>query len=39
LEGVLLLVLEGRDMAEALVQAGGVVPADVLDDGELELVA
>jgi hypothetical protein len=31
LEGVPLFVLERRDVAEALVQAGGVVPADVLD--------
>ena len=29
----------GRDVAEAGVQAGGVVPADVFDDGELELRA
>jgi hypothetical protein len=36
---VLLLVFERWDVAEALVQAGGVVPADVLDDGELELRA
>jgi hypothetical protein len=36
---VQLLVLDGRDVAEALVQPGGVVPADVLDDGELELTA
>ena len=35
--GVLLLVLDRWDVAEALVQAGGVVPADVLDDCELEL--
>jgi hypothetical protein len=34
---VLLLVFEGRDVAEALVQPGGVVPADVLDNRELEL--
>ena len=37
--GVCLLVFDRRDVAEALVQAGGVVPADVLDDGELELCA
>ena len=35
--GVLLLVLDRWDVAEALVQAGGVVPGDVLDDRELEL--
>jgi hypothetical protein len=35
----LLLVLDRRDVTEALVEAGGVVPADVLDDGELELAA
>jgi len=34
-----LLVLGRWDVAEALVQAGGVVPADVLDHGELELRA
>jgi hypothetical protein len=34
-----LLVLERRDVAERFVQAGGVVPADVLDYGELELRA
>jgi hypothetical protein len=34
---VLLLVFDWRDVTEAFVQAGGVVPADVLDDGELEL--
>jgi hypothetical protein len=39
LEGVQLCVLGRRGVAEALVQAGGVVPADVLDDGELELAA
>jgi hypothetical protein len=32
-----VLVLGWRDVAETLVQAGVVVPADVLDDGELEL--
>lgn len=31
-----LPVLERRDVAEALAQAGGAVPADVLDDGERE---
>lgn len=36
---MLLLVLERRDVAEALVQARGVVPADVLDDRELKLAA
>jgi hypothetical protein len=36
---VALLVFRGRDVAEALVQTGAVVPADVLDDGELELAA
>jgi hypothetical protein len=36
---MLLLVFERRDVAEALVEAGAVVPADVLDDGELELGA
>jgi hypothetical protein len=34
---VLLFVLVRRGVAEALVQAGGVVPADVLDHRELEL--
>lgn len=33
--GVVALVLERWDVAEAFVQVGGVVPADVLDDGEL----
>jgi hypothetical protein len=37
--GVQLLVLGRWDVVEAGVQAGGVVPADVLDDGELELAA
>jgi hypothetical protein len=32
-----LLELGGWDVAERLVQAGVVEPADVLDDGELEL--
>ena len=36
---VLVLVLGARDVAEALVQAGSVVPADVLDDRELELAS
>jgi hypothetical protein len=31
--------LDGRDVAEGLVQAVVVKPADVLDDGELELGA
>jgi hypothetical protein len=35
---VLLLVLSRRDVVEAFVQARAVVPADVLDDGELELL-
>src|SRR5438874_6284201 len=34
-----LLVFARRDVAEALVQASAVVPADVLDDRELELRA
>ena len=29
--------LDGRDVAEGLVQAVVVKPADVLDDGQLEL--
>jgi hypothetical protein len=33
------LVFERRDVAEAGVQPGGVVPADVGDDGEFELAA
>jgi hypothetical protein len=37
--GLLPLVLARWDVAERFVQAGGVVPADVLDDGELELGA
>jgi hypothetical protein len=36
---MLLLVIVRPVVAEAFVQAGGVVPADVLDDGELELAA
>ncbi len=35
--GVVLLVLGGRDVPERFMQAGVVEPADVLDDGELEL--
>jgi hypothetical protein len=31
------LDLGGRKMSEGLVEAGVVKPADVLDDGELEL--
>ena len=31
--------LDGRDVAEGLVQAVVVEPADVLNDGELELAA
>jgi len=31
--------LAGRQVAEGLVQAGGVEPADVFDDGQLELGA
>jgi hypothetical protein len=31
--------LDGRDVAQRLVQAVVVKPADVLDDGELELAA
>jgi hypothetical protein len=35
---VQLFVFDRWDVSEVLVQSGGVVPADVLDDGELELV-
>ena len=31
-----VFVFGGRDVAEALAQAGGVVPGDVSHDGELE---
>jgi hypothetical protein len=34
-----VFVLGGRDVVERFVQARAVVPADVLDDGELELAA
>jgi hypothetical protein len=36
---VQLFVFDRWDVSEVLVQAGGVVPADVLDDCELELAA
>jgi hypothetical protein len=36
---VFLLVFDRWDVAEALVQASGVVPADVFDEGEFELAA
>jgi hypothetical protein len=39
LEDVSLLVFERRKVVDALVQAGGVVPADVLDDCEVELAS
>lgn len=37
--GVLLLVLDRRDVAEGFVQPAVVKPADVFDDDELELGA
>src|SRR5688572_26721723 len=37
--GVALLELDGCDVAERLVRPVVVEPADVLDDGELELAA
>jgi len=37
LDGRILLELDGWDVAELAVQAGGVVPADPLDGGEFDL--
>jgi hypothetical protein len=37
--GVALLELDGWDVAERLVESVVVEPADVFDDGELELAA